>query len=94
MSRRTRTNWVVLEGGPLHGQHRVVFPHEGPVTIDADSGAGAHTPHEYMQTDEYRRERCGTGQMATYRVARFVRTLPERPRPHAAIPPCPGQPLC
>lgn len=45
-----------------------------------------------MQTDEYRRERSGTGQMATYRVARYVRTLPERPRPHAAVPPCPGQP--
>ena len=79
MSRRTRTNWVVLEGGPLHGQHRVVFPHEGPVTINAESGTGAHTPHEYMQTDEYRRERCSTGQMANYRVARYVRTLPSAP---------------
>ena len=54
---------------------------------------GVRAVHEYMQTDEYRRERCGTGQMANYRVARYVRTLPERPRPHAAIPPCPGQPL-
>jgi hypothetical protein len=85
MGGRTKPNWTVFEGGPLHGERRLLPPTHGtgPFTVHAPSPAtGQLVVHVYDLTSDYRRgERDGGLRLAPARIARYVRALPDEPIP-------------
>lgn len=80
MGGRSKPNWVVFEGGPLHGQRQILPPTQGAgaVVHTRSVSPGLRVPHEYVVTQEVRK---GGFHESAARVARFVRTLPEEPEP-------------
>jgi hypothetical protein len=73
MAGRTKPNWAVFEGGPLHGERRLLPITQGPGPFAAGGAV-------YDLTNEYRRgEMDGGMRLGPARVARYVRALADEP---------------
>src|SRR4029453_5179428 len=91
MGGRTKPNWGVFEGGPMHGERRLMHGLDESClfkTYERSATPGMHAVHQYLLTDEYRRgEKNGGMKLSPARVARHVRALPDEP----GSPTAPGE---